>query len=142
FWARWPMRCSRASRSGPPPMSTRSARPMAKRRRKKSSFAFGRQWTRLKKRLTGLFGKPLLRPLPHSSVFIAGVGIGLLGGLAIGLTLVWVDGRRHGTPKPAQVASIAAPKPVPPVVQEAPQPAAPQPAPPPPSYVEQTEPQP
>jgi polysaccharide deacetylase 2 family uncharacterized protein YibQ len=114
---------------------------MARRRRKKSTFAFGKRWTLLKKRLTGLFGKSLLRPLPHSSVFVAGVGIGLIGGLTIGLTLAWVDGRHHTMPKPARVASIAAPKATPtapPVVQEAPPP----PAAPPPAYVEQTEPQP
>jgi polysaccharide deacetylase 2 family uncharacterized protein YibQ len=120
---------------------------MAKRRRKRSTpsvHAFGKQVKRLKKRLH--LPRPprlsLIPHLPHSSVFVTGVGIGLAAGLAGGLALAWLSARHHVPPqRPAQVAAVAPPK----VVVVPPAPAAPPatvPAPTPPAYVEQTEPQP
>jgi polysaccharide deacetylase 2 family uncharacterized protein YibQ len=96
---------------------------------------------RLKKRLPGLPGAAPMPRVPHSSVFVAGVAIGLLAGLAVGLTLAWVDGRHRTSPKPVQVAAAVAP---PKVVAPAPEPAPAEatPVPTPPAYVEQTEPQP
>jgi polysaccharide deacetylase 2 family uncharacterized protein YibQ len=113
---------------------------MAKRRAKKSSPWLRRQWQQLKKRLR-LPRVSLLPQLPHSSVFIAGVAIGLAAGLAGGLALAWLDRPHRAAPRPSQVAAIVPPK----VTEPAPKPTAPQPAAPiatPPVYVEQTEPQP
>jgi polysaccharide deacetylase 2 family uncharacterized protein YibQ len=120
---------------------------MAKRRKKRATPSVHRlrkQLQRLNKQLPHLPHLPkraaALPRLPHSSVFVAGVGMGLLAGVAIGLTLAWVDGRHRTSPKPAQVAAIVAPPKV--IVEPAPAPAAPPPGATPPAYVEQTEPQP
>src|SRR4051794_1434229 len=109
---------------------------MAKRRRKKSSpsvQALRRQIQGLKKRLPRL---SLMPRLPHSSGFIAGVGIGLAAGGGGGLPLAGVTGRHQATPKATRVAAVAAPKPVHPAPAVQPMPSVA----PPPAYVEQTEP--
>jgi len=122
---------------------------MAKRRRKRTTPSVHRlrkQLDKLKKGLPHLPHLPKAAPkvprLPHSSVFVTGIGIGLLAGVAIGLTFAWVDTRHRTSTKPTQVAAVTAP---PKVIIEpapAPTPATTAPAPTPPAYVEQTEPQP
>jgi hypothetical protein len=117
---------------------------MAKRRRKSTkprSLAkkLRGQWQKLGKPLAGKSQAAKPSVLPHSSVFIAGVAIGLVAGLAGGLALAWLDGRHPTAPRPAQVAAVTPPKVVEPA--PAPAPAANTPVPTPPAYVEQTEPQ-
>jgi polysaccharide deacetylase 2 family uncharacterized protein YibQ len=99
-----------------------------------------RHWHRLKKQLR-LPRVSLLPQLPHSSVFIAGVGIGLAIGLVGGLALAGLDRPHRAAPRPVQFAAVVPPKVI--VVPPAPAPTpGPAPVATPPSYVEQTEPQP
>jgi polysaccharide deacetylase 2 family uncharacterized protein YibQ len=98
---------------------------MARRRPKKPSGARRMNaWRKLSKKL-------LAYRLPHSSVFVIGLGIGLAAGLSIGVGLTWLDGKRAPEPVHAQLAEVAPPPETRPVAQAVP-----------PAYVEQTEPQP
>ncbi len=96
---------------------------MAKRRTKKSSNTLQRRWQRLKKRVLSPPTQVPVPRLPHSTVFIVGVGIGLAAGLAGGLALAWLDGRHGPAPRPAQVAAIVPPKPAQPAPAPTPLPA-------------------
>ena len=90
---------------------------------------------RWRKRLVQLPRKMPALSLPHSSVFVVGIGIGLAAGLVFGVSLAWLDGK-HAAKHGGGVTAAVAPAPEP----AAPAPAAVSPsAPIPPVYVEQTE---